>query len=163
MAYYMLIDTEAVTGATDHVKSAGAVQDTYTLLRKGTRNWTLENYETVLGAEGGLPPPGFARSFINTIVITVPSTVLPVAIEAFAAFGIVWLGFRGRNLAYPGAISLLVIPLQVTWAPVLKILDQLNLTGEFYVHDMTQQLAEVEPDVLKRFGVDVVDLDNRLK
>ena len=103
-----------------------------------TRGWTLENYGTVLGTEGGLPPPGFTPSFINTIIITVPSTIIPIAIAALAAFGIVWVGFRGRNLIYLGVIALLIIPLQVTWTPVLQLFNwigantPLSLTGEFY-------------------------------
>jgi alpha-glucoside transport system permease protein len=103
-----------------------------------TGGWTVENYGTILGTEGGLPPPGFAQSFINTVIITIPSTIIPIAIAALAAFGIVWVGFRGRNFIYLGVIALLIIPLQVTWTPVLQLFNwigtntPLRFTGEYY-------------------------------
>ena len=97
-----------------------------------TGGWTLENYETILGSESGLPPPGFSRSFINTVIISIPSTLIPTAIATIAAFGIVWLGFWGRSLVYLGIVALLVIPLQITWTPVLQLFNILNLTGEYY-------------------------------
>ena len=92
--------------------------------------WTLDNYNEVLFSPS-LPPPGFADNFINTIIITIPATILPIAIAAVAAYAFAWLDFPFRNWIFLGVIALLVVPLQVTWVPVLKIFNTLNLTGTF--------------------------------
>jgi alpha-glucoside transport system permease protein len=92
---------------------------------------TLDNYDAVLRA-GDLPPPGFAKNFVNTFIITIPSTILPIIIAAVAAYALAWMKFKGRDWIFLGVVAMLVVPLQVTWVPVLKIFNQFNLTGEFW-------------------------------
>jgi alpha-glucoside transport system permease protein len=92
--------------------------------------WTLDNYNEVLFSPS-LPPPGFADNFINTIIITIPATIFPIVIAAVAAYAFAWLNFPFRNWIFLGVIALLVVPLQVTWVPVLKIFNVFNLTGTF--------------------------------
>jgi len=111
-------------------RAASSQSGWWTALWEG--GWTFDNYQTVLDTEGGLPPPGFARAFLNTIIISVPSTILPIIVASLAAFGIVWMNFRLRNLVYLGIVAMLVVPLQVTWVPVLKLLSWVNLTGESF-------------------------------
>jgi len=89
---------------------------------------TINNYRTVLRS-GDLPPPGFAENFINSFIITIPSTLLPIAIAALAAYAFVWMKFPFRNVLYLLVIALLIVPLQTTWVPVLKIFNSLQLTG----------------------------------
>ena len=131
-----LVPTAGLLVTSFRTRAASSQSGWWTALWTG--GWTAANYGTVLGTEGGLPPPGFAHSFINTIIITVPSTVIPIAIAALAAFGIVWVGFRGRYVVYLGVIALMVIPLQVTWTPVLQLFNWIGantpvrLTGEYY-------------------------------
>lgn len=91
----------------------------------------LANYDTVLSA-GDLPPPGFAKNFVNTFIITVPSTILPIIVAAVAAYALAWMHFKGRDWIFLGVVAMLVVPLQVTWVPVLKIFNQFNLTGEYW-------------------------------
>lgn len=95
-----------------------------------TGGWTNQNYATVLQA-GDLPPPGFVDNFINTLIIAIPGTLLPVAIAALAAYAFAWMDFRGRDWIFLGVVALLAVPLQVTWVPVLTILRQLGLTQGF--------------------------------
>jgi alpha-glucoside transport system permease protein len=91
--------------------------------------WTLDNYNQVLNSPS-LPPPGFSDNFINTIIITIPATILPIAIAAVAAYAFAWLDFPFRNTIFIGVVVLLVVPLQVTWVPVLQLFNQFrNLTG----------------------------------
>ena len=92
--------------------------------------WTVDNYTQVL-TRGDLPPPGFASNFVNSLVITVPSTILPIVIAALAAYAFAWMRFPGRDWIFLGIVALLVIPLQVTWVPVLQIFNRLRLTGSF--------------------------------
>jgi alpha-glucoside transport system permease protein len=88
--------------------------------------FTLENYQSVLAARH------FFNNFINSFIITVPGTVMPIIIGALAAFAFSWLKFRGRNLLFLVIVALLVLPLQETWVPVLKMQSLLGLTGRWW-------------------------------
>jgi alpha-glucoside transport system permease protein len=88
--------------------------------------FTLENYQGVLAARH------FFNNFINSFIITVPGTLLPIIIGALAAFAFSWLKFRGRNLLFLVIVALLVLPLQETWVPVLKMHSRLGLTGRWW-------------------------------
>ena len=93
-----------------------------------TWRYTAVNYVEVLTKQD-LPPPGFTDNLMNSLIITVPSTVLPILIAAWAAYAFAWLKFRGRDTLYLLVIALLVVPLQTTWMPVLRIFNRLGLTG----------------------------------
>lgn len=87
-------------------------------------NFTLENYQAVLGRSG------LSESFLNSFVITIPATVIVVMIAAFAAYAFAWMQFRGRDWLFVILVGLLVIPLQVTLVPVLKMFTTVtSVTG----------------------------------
>lgn len=92
--------------------------------------YTTGNYVEVLSSRD-LPPPGFADNFINSFIITIPSTILPILIAAWAAYAFAWMKFRGRDTLYLLVVALLVVPLQTTWVPVLRIFNLFGLTGSF--------------------------------
>ena len=87
---------------------------------------TFSNYTNVLDQEN------MARSFLNSIIITVPSTVMVILVAAFAAYAFAWMSFRGRNLFFMIVVALLVVPIQATLIPVFRLLTDLNLIGEFW-------------------------------
>ncbi len=87
--------------------------------------FTLENYREVLFQEG------LARSFLNSVVISLPSTALTLFIAALAAYAFAWMRFPGRNVLFIIVIGLIVIPLQMTLIPVLKLFTALHLTSTF--------------------------------
>jgi alpha-glucoside transport system permease protein len=84
-------------------------------------NWrfTPENYVRVLGTStrGETLWPNVLNSFI----ITIPSTILPVFIGAMAAYAFAWLSFRWRDTIFMVVIGLLIIPLQMTFVPILQL------------------------------------------
>jgi alpha-glucoside transport system permease protein len=63
--------------------------------------------------------------------VTVPATVMPILIAAFAAFAFAWMPFPGRNLLFLIVVGLLVVPLQMTLIPVLRLFTSVGLTGTF--------------------------------
>ena len=81
--------------------------------------FTLENYMRVLSPSGSSDSLG--RNFINSIIITVPSTVLPVFFASLAAYAFAWTRFRGRDWIFMVIVGLLVVPLQMTFVPVLQL------------------------------------------
>ena len=88
-------------------------------------NFSLELYEQALSAAG------MGQSFINSLFITIPATVIPLMIAAFAAYAFAWMRFPGREILFVVVIGLLVVPLQTTLIPVLRIYNNLGLTGTF--------------------------------
>jgi alpha-glucoside transport system permease protein len=87
--------------------------------------FTLDNYQTVLAQNGML------RSFINSIIITVPGTIIPTFIAGFAAYAFAWMKFPGRNILFVLIVALLVVPVQMTLIPVLKLYTNLHLVSTF--------------------------------
>jgi alpha-glucoside transport system permease protein len=80
-----------------------------------SQNWDISSYATVL-TENKL-----ASSFISSMAVTIPATILPLLFAAYAAFGFTFLSFRGREFFFSVIIGLLVVPLQGALVPVLKM------------------------------------------
>ncbi|MFB4320295.1 carbohydrate ABC transporter permease [Actinomadura sp. 21ATH] len=76
-----------------------------------------------------LDKPDFVDSFWNTVLITVPSTVLVVAIAALAAYAFAWLEFPGRDWLFLLVVALLVVPVQVALIPVAKLYGRIDFGG----------------------------------
>jgi len=87
--------------------------------------YTLQNYEQILGAEG------FASGFFNSLIVTVPSTVIPVTVAAFAAYAFAWIRFPFRRTLFILVVGLLVVPLQMSLIPLLRIYSDLGINGTF--------------------------------
>jgi alpha-glucoside transport system permease protein len=71
------------------------------------------------------------QSFLNSLYISIPATVIPILVAAFAAYAFAWMEFPGRDWLFIGVVGLLVVPLQMTLIPVLRIYNVLHLSGTF--------------------------------
>ncbi|MEM1005746.1 MAG: carbohydrate ABC transporter permease, partial [Pseudomonadota bacterium] len=80
--------------------------------------FTLENYRTVLLSNSG--DDNMARAFFNTLTVTIPATIIPILVAAFAAYALAWMEFPGRALLIAAVVGLLVVPLQLALIPLLK-------------------------------------------
>jgi alpha-glucoside transport system permease protein len=80
-----------------------------------TSEWTLSNYRETLDAQG------FSNAFLNSIAVTIPATILPITIAAFAAYAFSWMQFRGRHLMFVLVVGLMVVPLQMALIPILRL------------------------------------------
>ncbi len=78
-----------------------------------------------------LNPRGMGRAFLNSLIVTVPATFLPILLAAFAGYAFAWLDFRGRFLLFAVLVGLQVVPLQMTLVPISRIYAQLGLNGTF--------------------------------
>jgi alpha-glucoside transport system permease protein len=105
-------------------------------------NFTLENYKAVLGGKQYEITLGngetmteqgsnLTKTFLNTLTVAVPSTILPLLIATFAAYAFAWLKFAGRKTLFVIIIVLLVVPLQVALIPILKDYTSLGLNGSY--------------------------------
>ena len=92
--------------------------------------FTLDNYKTVLGSAG------IGQSFLNTLTVSIPATIIPILIAAYAAYALSWMKFPGRALLIALVVGLLVVPLQMSLIPLLKIYngvgDIFGVSGKTY-------------------------------
>lgn len=87
--------------------------------------YTLGNYASVITEEG------MGRAFLNSLIISIPSTIIPITVAAFAAYAFSWMDFPGREWIFVVVVGLLVVPLQMTLIPILRIYSRLGLAGTF--------------------------------
>jgi len=129
---------EHANGARISVQANGDYRIAYSEPQEGTRGlrlfvrsqsppvFTLDNYSEVLFAEG------IGRAFLNTLTVTVPATIIPILVAAFAAYALAWMEFPGRALLIAGIVGLLVVPLQVAFIPLLKLHNTVGI-GKGYL------------------------------
>jgi alpha-glucoside transport system permease protein len=87
--------------------------------------FTLENYSAVLSSQG------MVRAFTNTVLIAVPSTIIPVTLACMAAYAFSWLNFPFRDALFLIVVALLMIPVQVAFIPLLKLFAPTGLLNGF--------------------------------
>lgn len=78
-----------------------------------------------------LNPRGMGRAFLNSLLVTIPATILPILIAAFAGYAFAWLHFKGRFLLFALLVGLQVVPLQMTLVPISRLYAQMGLNGTF--------------------------------
>lgn len=82
--------------------------------------FTLENYRTVLTSQG------IGQAFVNSLTVAVPSTIIPILISAFAAYALSWMTFPGRALLIALVVGLIVVPLQMSLIPLLRLYNDIG-------------------------------------
>ena len=90
---------------------------------------TLENYRDVLDAESGA---GLGSFFVNSLVITIPSVIIPLCLATIAAYAFAWIRFPGRNILFLAIFALQIVPLQVTLIPLLTLYVDAGLANTFW-------------------------------
>jgi len=96
----------------------------WTVITKPFQDWTLSNYSQVWNGGG-------SNAFVNSLVVTLPATIIPIFIAAFAAYAFTFMEFPGRDFFFILIVGLLVVPLQVALVPLLKIYGTIGLQGTF--------------------------------
>jgi len=86
--------------------------------------FTLDNYSHVLSSSS------LGHSIFNSFMISIPATVIPTTIAAFAAYAFAWMKFPFRNWLFLALVALLAVPLQLTFVPVLKFYVSIGLVPQ---------------------------------
>lgn len=105
-------------------------------------DFNLDNYKQVLrGTNVAIVQPdgsvqqvqgsNFWNALFNSLAVTVPSTVIPILIAAFAAYGFAWMNFPGRKYLFILVVALLVVPLQIALVPILRDFSGMHLNGTY--------------------------------
>lgn len=88
-------------------------------------HFTIDNYRDVISQNG------IGHAFVNSLLIAIPATIIPLFVAAFAAYAFSWMNFPGRDVLFVVVVGLLVVPLQMTLIPILKLFADWGLTGTF--------------------------------
>jgi alpha-glucoside transport system permease protein len=86
---------------------------------------TFDSYQRVLDTEG------VASGFVNSLIITIPATVIQIVIATMAGYAFAWMRFPGRDFFFIVIVLLLVVPIQMTLIPVLRMFAATGLAGTF--------------------------------
>jgi alpha-glucoside transport system permease protein len=89
---------------------------------------TFSNYAHVLSQSG---TTNIAQAFVNSLFISIPATIIPIFVAAFAAYAFSWMEFPGRNVLFVAIVGLLVVPLQATLIPILRLYASWGINGQF--------------------------------
>ena len=89
-------------------------------------DFSISNYDTILTSAG------MDVAFINTLTVTIPATIIPILIAAFAAYALAWMDFPFRGTLIAIVVGLLVVPLQLALVPMLKFHNEIGIGQSFY-------------------------------
>jgi alpha-glucoside transport system permease protein len=110
-------------------------------------SFTLENYFLALTSGG--TSLTLAESFLNSLAITIPATVIPIAIAALVAYAFAWINFKGKNLLFVFVFALQIVPIQMALVPLLSLFSRgLTINGVgifpgFELRDVDHSFATV--------------------
>lgn len=93
-------------------------------------SFTTEHYRKIIVADAD-SDFGIGRAFLNTFTVTVPATIIPISIAAFAAYAFSWMNFPFRNLLFIVVVALLVVPLQMALIPISRIYNTVGLKDTY--------------------------------
>lgn len=129
-------------GVTLTVSETGAYVLTSPVTTEGTRlprvfataatppEFTTQNYGMVLFSP--LAGQSIGQAFINTLTVSIPATIIPILVAAFAAYALAWMEFPGRALLVAAVVGLLVVPLQLALIPLLQLHNSIGI-GKSYI------------------------------
>ncbi|MEU8945623.1 carbohydrate ABC transporter permease [Streptomyces sp. NPDC048489] len=87
---------------------------------------TVDSYQKLL--ENG----DITNSLLNTVLITVPATLLVVVIGSLAGYAFAWMEFPGRDWWFLGTVGLLVVPVQVALIPIAELFGKIGIFGTVF-------------------------------
>lgn len=107
---------------------------------------TISNYVNTLNFNDTIT---VAQSFLNSLVIVIPATIIPISLALLAAYAFAWVDFRGKNILFIAVFSLQVVPIQVALVPLLSLFSKGVSFGNwavfppFVLNDQASSFAEI--------------------
>ncbi len=61
--------------------------------------------------------------FVNSLTVSIPGTLFPLALATMAAYALAWIPFKGANTLFFFVFGLQVVPIQLALVPLLRFLN----------------------------------------
>jgi alpha-glucoside transport system permease protein len=74
---------------------------------------------------------GMGRAFVNTVIVVIPATLLPIFFASLAAYAFAWLDFKGRQWLFALLVGLQIIPLQMVLVPIARLYVNFGIQSSF--------------------------------
>lgn len=141
------------------VKSYGAYNSEY-IPQFFTTDPTLQNYFDAFSA---VP---LARYFFNTVVFTVFTTILMLAVIILSAFAFARLNFKGKNILFTAFLSLMMIPNELVIITNFVTITELGLrntflglilpsvTSVFYIYLLKENFEQIPDNLYEAAKID---------
>ena len=128
MAFLVLLWTVPTLGLlVTSLRSRDAQAETgwWTALWNG--GWTFENYRGVFESTD------IGTALLNSVIVAIPATVIPIMFAAFAAYAFTFMDFRGKDVLFIVIVAVMVVPIQVAFSPLLNLLgpNGLGISGQY--------------------------------
>ncbi|KJL41676.1 carbohydrate ABC transporter permease [Microbacterium trichothecenolyticum] len=94
---------------------------------------TLENYQQLTVGVDGDTSSSLIPFIVNSLVIVVPATIVPVIVAAMTAYALVWMDFKGKDVLFLAIVALQIVPLQMAIVPVLRFIVDGFSIGDFTI------------------------------
>jgi alpha-glucoside transport system permease protein len=90
-------------------------------------SWTFDNYQKTW------QDSDLGTGFLNSLLVAVPATIIPIMFAAFAAYAFTFMEFRGKDVIFIAIVAVLVVPIQVAFQPMLNLLgpNGLGISGQY--------------------------------
>lgn len=86
---------------------------------------TFANYQRVL--QGRASSDQLASFFMNSLVIAIPATLIPLLLATMAAYAFSVLKWRGRDTVFVIVFALQIVPLQMALIPLLRFFSSVQI------------------------------------
>jgi alpha-glucoside transport system permease protein len=86
-------------------------------------SFTIHNYADVIHSAG------MGHAFLNSLYISIPATLAPLLFGAMAAYAFAWINFPFRDTIFLIIVALMIVPVQTSLAPLLKLQREWHLNG----------------------------------
>jgi alpha-glucoside transport system permease protein len=89
--------------------------------------WTFDNYQKTW------TDSDLSAGFVNSVMVAIPATIIPIMFAAFAAYAFTFMNFPGKDIIFIVIVAVLVIPIQVAFQPMLNLLgpNGLGISGQY--------------------------------
>jgi len=104
-----------------------------------SENFSFKNYEQVFAR---IP---IGRAFINSIIVSVSTTLSVIIFGSMVGYALARLNFRGRNTLYFLILFTMMIPFQITLIPQYVLMVKLGITDTY--------LALIAPTMISTLGI----------
>jgi multiple sugar transport system permease protein len=90
------------------------------------------NYTGLITKTSATSSVSLGRALINSLIVTVPTTILQVYFATLTAYGLTVYNFKGRDIAWAFIYAIMMIPTQVSIVGLIKVCNLTHMYGTYW-------------------------------